>query len=1013
MVANKQKSNKQSALKRLRSSLSSAGVIGPKASVSKKAKKKGVISQNKSNDEFQKQLSTRLKQIQTEMNPFETKVNNKKDFVLGRKLKGETGKPGLTRQIGVEKREKTLLVELQNINRTGGIRDRRFGENNPTVSIEEKMLTRFTKERQKRAKKNIYNLSDEGSGDDLKLTHLGQSLDEIDDFDSMGLNLTDDEDSGLIDASTVSNVHFGGFEAAGPNSNHGLTDFANKYPNAEGGEKKTKAQIMAEVIAKSKMHKYERQQIKEDDSIAMQNLDKEFDDLRSILASEGSFGPDKNSSSNTNERSNGFNSLQKQEMDSYDISVKSLIFEKRARPLDRLKTDEEIAADKKEALEKAERHRVRRMKGLDSDTDSSSDEESSRNMKTKKSKLAKSKRSKQSGDGNDIDSDDSNDDKIFGSGLEIDASGEADSNDDKSDDESGSEIDDEESGSEIDQESENESESDIGSGDENAEYSSLKSSGSSKQGINGKHSKISSPANVVSKKAASKISSSDEIPYTFEAPKDYNDWLGIIRNFDLDQQLIIADRIRVYYHLSLKSSNKVINENLLVIFMEHLAILSEQHPPVPLTIINGFSKHVSELYSACPVFAGNYSRELIVDFQSRLVKDLTNGVEEINNKDHTSQPSGDKKSPLASDLVQMKLLVSIFSSSDRYHSVVTPIMLVLGQYLSLSVITGVQDASKHLFVSGILYEAMRLSRRYIPEVINSLQLLVFSSLSGLINVNEYESKVGNGSFPLSNEQKKSLKKLAVDFSKIEKVELNKSKSKKKGKKAATESKAELKQEQPSFESLKIEYSWLTSDVEIESTQETSITLAKASMIMLKKFSDLYFSSKSYPEIFKPMLLILEKAIGELEKEGKINTNSNLGKLYLQAKELASHLRETIVDSFVEVKRVPLALQSHKPIAIRSVAPKFELGYSLDKHYGLDSERDKDELVKMQRLVKKETRGAIRELRKDASFMSQAKLEKQKEKDLAYDKKMKAVMSVLEVDQSEFNKQDRLKNKRKR
>ncbi|OMJ29966.1 putative nucleolar complex protein 14 [Smittium culicis] len=1007
MVANKQKSNKQSALKRLRSSLSSAGVIGPKASVSKKAKKKGVISQNKSNDEFQKQLSTRLKQIQTEMNPFETKVNNKKDFVLGRKLKGETGKPGMTRQIGVEKREKTLLVELQNINRTGGIRDRRFGENNPTVSIEEKMLTRFTKERQKRAKKNIYNLSDEGSGDDLKLTHLGQSLDEIDDFDSMGLNLTDDEDSGLIDASTVSNVHFGGFEAAGPNSNHGLTDFANKYPNADGGEKKTKAQIMAEVIAKSKMHKYERQQIKEDDSIAMQNLDKEFDDLRSILASEGSFGPAKNSYANTNERSNDFSSLQKQEMDSYDISVKSLIFEKRARPLDRLKTDEEIAADKKEALEKAERHRVRRMKGLDSDTDSSSDEESSRNMKTKKSKLAKSKRSKNSGDGINNDSDDSNDDKIFGSGLEIDASGEADSNGEESDDESGSEI--EDSGSEID----DESESDIGSGDENAEYSSLKSSGSSKQGINGKPSKKSSPVNVVSKKAANKISSSDEIPFTFEAPKDYNDWLSIIGNFDLDQQLIIADRIRVYYHLSLKSSNKVINENLLVIFMEHLAILSEQHPPVPLTIINGFSKHVSELYSACPVFAGNYSRELIVDFQSRLVKDLTYGADEMNGNDHTSQSSDDKKSPLASDLVQMKLLVSIFSSSDRYHSVVTPIMLVLGQYLSLSVITGVQDASKHLFVCGILYEAMRLSRRYIPEVINSLQLLVFSSLSALINVNEYESKVGNGSFPLSNEQKKSLKKLAVDFSKIDKVEQNKSKSKKKGKKAATGSIVELEQEQSSFDDLKIEYSWLTSDIEIESTQETSITLAKASMIMLKKFSDLYFSSKSYPEIFKPMLLILEKAINELQKEGKINTSSTLGKLYLQAKDLATHLRETIVDGFVDVKRVPLALQSHKPIAIRSVAPKFELGYSLDKHYGLDSERDKDELVKMQRLVKKETRGAIRELRKDASFMSQAKLEKQKEKDLAYDKKMKAVMSVLEVDQSEFNKQDRLKNKRKR
>lgn len=43
---------------------------------------------------------------------------------------------------------KTLLVEMENKNKVGGIVDHRFGENNSNISPEEKILERFTKERQ-------------------------------------------------------------------------------------------------------------------------------------------------------------------------------------------------------------------------------------------------------------------------------------------------------------------------------------------------------------------------------------------------------------------------------------------------------------------------------------------------------------------------------------------------------------------------------------------------------------------------------------------------------------------------------------------------------------------------------------------------------------------------------------------------------------------------------------------------------------------------------------------------
>ena len=87
-------------------------------------------------------------------------------------------------------RKKTLLKEYEQKGRTGGIIDRRFGENDPTMSLEERMLERFTKERQRSSRGNAFNL--ENDEDDL--THYGQSLSKLDDFDNVGLRIDSDEE---------------------------------------------------------------------------------------------------------------------------------------------------------------------------------------------------------------------------------------------------------------------------------------------------------------------------------------------------------------------------------------------------------------------------------------------------------------------------------------------------------------------------------------------------------------------------------------------------------------------------------------------------------------------------------------------------------------------------------------------------------------------------------------------------------------------------------------------------
>jgi nucleolar protein 14 len=88
-----------SALKRLKKTLQAAGVVGQtsKASRSKKDRKRGAPSEVGKNDSDKK-----LSLIRGEFNPFENKVQKTKFEILGRKMKGTSGKPTLSKQVGEE-----------------------------------------------------------------------------------------------------------------------------------------------------------------------------------------------------------------------------------------------------------------------------------------------------------------------------------------------------------------------------------------------------------------------------------------------------------------------------------------------------------------------------------------------------------------------------------------------------------------------------------------------------------------------------------------------------------------------------------------------------------------------------------------------------------------------------------------------------------------------------------------------------------------------------------------------
>lgn len=149
-------------------------------------------------------------------------------------------------------RRQTLLVEMQRRNKVGGLIDRRFGEDDPNLSLEDKMIERFTREQQRNHKKSsMFDLEDddEPMGG---LTHMGKPLfdddDDVppvkDDFDEEDLPSGDESDTSRAERRMLKRQRLA--EAME----------GQEEDDEQPERKKTKKEIYEEVIAKSKLYKY-------------------------------------------------------------------------------------------------------------------------------------------------------------------------------------------------------------------------------------------------------------------------------------------------------------------------------------------------------------------------------------------------------------------------------------------------------------------------------------------------------------------------------------------------------------------------------------------------------------------------------------------------------------------------------------------------------------------------------------------------------------------------------------
>ena len=541
-------------------------------------------------------------------------------------------------------------------NKVGGIVDRRFGENDPTMDPEERMLQRFTKEKQRRLKNGaVFNLEDDY--EEGELTHFGKAL-------SLGNDRIDGKnDSGSDHSPSESNTNsrkrkrLFGLDSGDDDEQPGTDD-----------RPKSRKDILHEVISKSKLHKYERQQAKEEDEDEREALDKELPQLlaimkgRQVISNTEAPPKDPNEQPSSGTKAGSSDLLSKNQ--AYDKQLREMALDRRSRPTDKTKTEEEKAQEEASRLHSMNADRLRRMQRY---ADESDDGEPAREYPpTRQTEEAEMDDARRFGLGSGVSGStrrpemdvEDEDDFVLDSGLIASDSADEVSND------MDSLLDDSLSEADSDGDAEFIGELTVDEGD--------------RQGLLA----LGAPAARCSTRQ-------------YACPQTHEELMEAVGDVSADDLPAFVRRIRFLYSPELESGNKEKLGVFASLLVKHVAFLADQPVHPPLAAVEQLIRHVHSLAKAYPIEVGNAFRDRLLCL-------------------HEERPT----SPKPGDLIILTAVVAIFPTSDHFHQVVTPAMMSMGRYLSQTRPENVSDLATGALIGSLCLQYQSLAKRYIPELVN-------------------------------------------------------------------------------------------------------------------------------------------------------------------------------------------------------------------------------------------------------------------------------------------------------
>jgi nucleolar protein 14 len=191
----------------------------------------------------------------------------------------------------------------------------------------------------------------------------------------------------------------------------------------------------------------------------------------------------------------------------------------------------------------------------------------------------------------------------------------------------------------------------------------------------------------------------------------------------------------------------------------------------------------------------------------------------------------------------------------------------------------------------------------------------------------------------------------------------------------------------------------------ESSPEAGVALLSVTLALIDVFADMYEGTAAYIELFEPFRLVVDSVPSSA-------LPSNLAE---QLSGTSSHLATRLTAA--QATRRPLRLHAHRAIPLASFIPKFDSSggsrYARFSSGSNDPDAARAEASKLKALVKKERKGAVRELRKDSQFLAAEKARERKVEEDEYKRKIGKIVSGLGEERSEQKMLEREKSRLKK
>ena len=498
--------------------------------------------------------------------------------------------------------------------------------------------------------------------------------------------------------------------------------------------------------------------------------------------------------------------------------------------------------------------------------------------------------------------------------------------------------------------SENESSDESESDDEEDKYSDLDSDeDENKTDFSSKKAK--DKKTLTSEKIAA---AKEQIPFTFAVPDSYEELLGHFQDRISSEKAIVIERIIKCNHPQFAENNKTKLENLFRFILQHIHECCEYE-----------DKNVKENLTSVEMLTP-FLYDLAKFFPAAAAKSVL-GVIQEKYEEYCKKP---RLYPGLESLIFLKLTLLLCPSSDYRHPVVTPALQWMTHMLASAKTNSVKSFTSGLYIASIFIEAISISKRFSPELLNFL--------SGIIFISTPEDKTLSPKIVLQKHVPpfKPIGKESTLFCDI------------------------FSNGNVSPNKLKLQD--MIVDDEVELVESFSITCLYSTLCMLNRLAELWKELSSSKQIFA-------RLNSELLPKLPIE---NLHPMIKKQKELLSRKLELIMNDTEVARKLSIAKQREKPVTmLKLYEPDFEENFDpfQKKHVG---SREKLEMDKLKHKVKMEKKSAKKDIRKDSAFLAQHKANEAREKDKERIQKTRRIMSSLGSQEGEYKRFLASKNKKR-